>query len=136
MAGRKAGSLPRLVAPHQPFLDIAGHPPPRWAPGASRRCASRATSSETEDQRNWSDASFKTYSTPLAIPFPAEVAPGPDRAVGHAEPGRTPRVEDDDGRHRSASHPTADDTVTIVVDPAAEAQVPRLGLGLRADAPP
>jgi len=26
---------------------------------------------ETEDQRNWTDASFKTYSTPLSIPYPA-----------------------------------------------------------------
>jgi hypothetical protein len=31
---------------------------------------------ETEDQRNWTDASFKTYGTPLALPFPVEVHPG------------------------------------------------------------
>ena len=31
-----------------------------------------------EDQRNWTDASFKTYSTPLRIPYPVEVAPGQD----------------------------------------------------------
>jgi D-apionolactonase len=29
-----------------------------------------------EDQRNWTDASFKTYSTPLELPFPVEVAAG------------------------------------------------------------
>ena len=29
-----------------------------------------------EDQRNWSDASFKTYSRPLALPFPYPVAAG------------------------------------------------------------
>jgi D-apionolactonase len=28
---------------------------------------------ETEDQRNWSDASFKTFCTPLHLPFPAEL---------------------------------------------------------------
>ncbi len=28
---------------------------------------------ETEDQRNWTDASFKTYCTPLALPFPVEI---------------------------------------------------------------
>jgi hypothetical protein len=27
---------------------------------------------EAEDQRNWTDASYKTYSTPLALPFPVE----------------------------------------------------------------
>lgn len=31
---------------------------------------------EMEDQRNWIDASFKTYCTPLALPFPVEVAAG------------------------------------------------------------
>lgn len=29
---------------------------------------------EMEDQRNWSDASFKTYSRPLALPFPYPLA--------------------------------------------------------------
>lgn len=28
---------------------------------------------ETEDQRNWTDASFKTYSTPLSVPYPDTV---------------------------------------------------------------
>jgi D-apionolactonase len=31
---------------------------------------------ETEDQRNWSDASFKTYCTPLERPFPVSYAIG------------------------------------------------------------
>jgi len=31
---------------------------------------------EMEDQRNWTDASFKTYCTPLALPFPVEVTAG------------------------------------------------------------
>jgi D-apionolactonase len=31
---------------------------------------------EMEDQRNWSDASFKTYSTPLQHPWPRLVEPG------------------------------------------------------------
>jgi hypothetical protein len=31
---------------------------------------------ETEDQRNWIDASFKTYSTPLRVPFPMLVERG------------------------------------------------------------
>ncbi len=31
---------------------------------------------ETEDQRNWSDGSFKTYGTPLRLPFPAKVQKG------------------------------------------------------------
>jgi hypothetical protein len=31
---------------------------------------------EMEDQRNWSDASFKIYSTPLALAYPAEIRAG------------------------------------------------------------
>jgi D-apionolactonase len=31
---------------------------------------------ETEDQRNWTDASFKTFCTPLRLPFPVEVKAG------------------------------------------------------------
>ena len=31
---------------------------------------------ETEDQRNWSDATFKTYCTPLSKPFPVDVRMG------------------------------------------------------------
>ncbi|MEP7322070.1 MAG: hypothetical protein ABI761_09125, partial [Saprospiraceae bacterium] len=31
---------------------------------------------ESEDQRNWSDSSYKTYSTPVGIPFPVIVDPG------------------------------------------------------------
>lgn len=31
---------------------------------------------ETEDQRNWTDASFKTYSRPIRFPFPFEIRQG------------------------------------------------------------
>ncbi len=31
---------------------------------------------ETEDQRNWTDASYKTYSTPLSVPYPALIEKG------------------------------------------------------------
>ena len=30
---------------------------------------------EVEDQRNWTDASYKTYGTPLRLPYPVEVTP-------------------------------------------------------------
>ena len=31
---------------------------------------------EAEDQRNWTDGSFKTYSTPLASGYPLHARPG------------------------------------------------------------
>ncbi len=33
---------------------------------------------ETEDHRNWTDASFKTYCTPLEVPFPVLIKEGTD----------------------------------------------------------
>jgi hypothetical protein len=73
--GRKGGAFPRFVWPHQPFKDIRI----LWHTAAPRlvvRFAFEGDVFEMEDQRNWTDASFKTYSTPLAIPFPVEVPRG------------------------------------------------------------
>ena len=39
-------------------------------------CGFRGDVFETEDQRNWSDASFKTYSTPLDLPRPVVLEAG------------------------------------------------------------
>ncbi|ROQ39664.1 hypothetical protein EDF46_1296 [Frondihabitans sp. PhB188] len=63
-------AFPVDVAPHQPARDIAGL---RFAGGELRF---EGDVFEMEDQRNWTDASFKTYSTPLSLPFPVRVAAG------------------------------------------------------------
>lgn len=67
--------FPRLVSPHQPMRDIRAltHELP-----AGGRVEIRFAGEvfEMEDQRNWTDASFKTYGTPLDLPFPVEVARG------------------------------------------------------------
>lgn len=69
------GVFPATVSPHQPFLDVR-----------RMRCSGRDGSTavlsfegdvfETEDQRNWSDNTYKTYSTPLSIPAPVWIGPG------------------------------------------------------------
>ncbi len=73
--GRVETEFPRLVAPHQPFFDVRAlsH---EVAPGVEVEVRMDGDTFETEDQRNWSDASFKTYCTPLARPYPAEIAKG------------------------------------------------------------
>ncbi len=72
------GTWPEAVSPHQPFLDVRGF---RWErEGIHADLSLEGDVFETEDQRNWTDASFKTYGTPLAEPFPVEVRPG-DRVV-------------------------------------------------------
>ncbi|GAA4448211.1 hypothetical protein GCM10023189_05750 [Nibrella saemangeumensis] len=64
--------FPNSIAPHQPFLDIRAL---QWRmeKGYSVRVDFDGDVFETEDQRNWTDGSFKTYGTPLHLPFPAEV---------------------------------------------------------------
>ena len=69
------GAFPDLVAPHQPFHDVASLAY-RTCGGVDVALAFEGAEFETEDQRNWTDASFKTYSRPLALPFPYRIPPG------------------------------------------------------------
>jgi hypothetical protein len=68
-------SFPRYVWPHQPFKSVRAitH---EVAPGLRAAVRFDGDAFEMEDQRNWTDASFKTYSTPLDIPFPVELPKG------------------------------------------------------------
>jgi hypothetical protein len=67
--------FPEDIAPHQPFKAVRSiaH---EVTPGVVAEVRFQGDVFETEDQRNWTDASFKTYSTPLELPFPAEVKEG------------------------------------------------------------
>lgn len=61
-------ALPVGISPHQPVQDIATL---RWHDaGLAIAIAFDGDVFEMEDQRNWTDASFKVYSRPLALPFP------------------------------------------------------------------
>jgi hypothetical protein len=67
-------SFPLAISPHQPVFDIAQL---SWLDSGSEvSVAFEGDVFEMEDQRNWSDASYKTYSRPLAIPFPYGIAAG------------------------------------------------------------
>ncbi len=81
---------------------------------------------EMEDQRNWTDASYKTFGTPLRLPFPVEVKQGARvrqtitlRLVGVPRPTH--------GRTRNAA--------TLISLTGRFGPVPAIGLGLPADAP-
>jgi D-apionolactonase len=71
----QASLFPRFVAPHQPFRNIRAirH---EVEPGITAEVRFTGDVFEMEDQRNWTDASFKTYSTPLSLPFPARIEAG------------------------------------------------------------
>lgn len=65
----EATKLPELIDPWQPFKDIRAitH---QVRPGVTAECRMEGDTFEMEDQRNWSDASYKTYVRPLALPWP------------------------------------------------------------------
>ncbi len=67
-------AFPERISPHQPVVDIAAL---SWTtPVHGIRLGFSGDVFEMEDQRNWTDASFKTYSRPLALPFPYRLAAG------------------------------------------------------------
>lgn len=66
--------FPDEISPNQVFRDIKSM---KWvADRAHCRIEFEGDVFETEDQRNWTDASFKTYSTPLSVPYPALIEKG------------------------------------------------------------
>src|SRR4029079_6821346 len=68
-------TFPRFIAPQNPFLDLRAlaH---EVRPGLWAELRFDGALFETEDQRNWIDASYKTFCTPLRLPFPVEVRAG------------------------------------------------------------
>ena len=66
--------FPDLVSPHQPFFDITAL---EYTTAAGHRLRLRFEGEifEIEDQRNWTDASYKTYCRPLRLPYPYRIGP-------------------------------------------------------------
>jgi hypothetical protein len=81
----EATRFPHYIAP-QAFIDGRIHPVYPFAelramahevqPGMWADLRFEGETFEMEDQRNWTDASFKTYGTPLRLPFPVQVEQG------------------------------------------------------------
>jgi hypothetical protein len=75
-------AFPDIIDPVQPMMNLRAitH---SFAPGASVTCRMEGDTYEMEDQRNWTDASYKTYVRPLALPWPYQLAAGStvDQAV-------------------------------------------------------
>ena len=67
--------FPDAISPNQPCLNLSGisH---KLQSGQVVSVKFEGEIFETEDHRNWSDASYKTYCTPISLPFPAQVTPG------------------------------------------------------------
>lgn len=97
---RSRSRFPVDVSPHQPWSAITGLSVD-VAEARRLHIALEGDVFETEDQRNWSDASFKTYSRPLALPYPyrLEAGDGVRQAVDLRVTGERPAesVASEDG---------------------------------------
>ncbi len=116
--------IPELIAPDQPFKEVRAitHQP---QPGLSVEVRLEGDTFETEDQRNWTDASYKTYCTPLEIPFPVEIKAG-------TRIGQTITVTITDERKQvDQSHVSSrSESVEITVEKdSARQSLPEIGLG-------
>ena len=116
----EASHFPVLIDPWQPFTDISAltH---RQA-GLAVECRLEGDGFEMEDQRNWSDASYKTYVRPLARPWPYVVPAGTRerQSVSLRFRGKPPAAGRDDG------------PVEIAIGEAAGA-MPRIGMAVTPD---
>ncbi|MFP7834329.1 hypothetical protein [Marisediminicola sp. LYQ134] len=118
-------SFPDRISPHQPAVDIVGL---GWHTGGLE-CSLRFDGEifEMEDQRNWTDASFKTYGTPLAEPFPVTVSRG---EVIAQTVTLTARITAVDGIQQDAAPHRHEERGAHAVDIAEAARrVPHLVLG-------
>jgi hypothetical protein len=113
-----------LIHPVYPFAEMRAlaH---EVTPGLWAEVSFEGEIFETEDQRNWTDASFKTYGTPLRLPFPVQVQPG-DRvrqAITLRLQGTLPA-----STVAAASRAVAGPTITVT--PAPPRPLPAIGLGM------
>lgn len=116
--------FPVDISPNQVFLNVKGM---TWTvDGMTCRLKLEGDVFETEDQRNWTDASFKTYSTPLSLPFPAEIEKGTI-----LQQKVTLQVETLPEEITKTSQP-----VTVTLFPQETMKFPALGIARATDRPP
>jgi len=117
----EVGRFPQYIAPHQPFMDIRAIAY-QVIPGVWAEVRFAGDVFEMEDQRNWSDASYKTYCTPLALPFPVEVKAGTEISQSVTLTLK--------GEVLKAQARTTDTGIDFSVGPSPTGPLPRIGLGL------
>ena len=107
--------FPERIEPWQPFTDITALIHRQG--GVTVSCRLDGDTFEMEDQRNWSDASYKTYVRPLAKPWPYRMPAG---AIDH----QSVRLEI---AGDVLERPAEQDGVAIAIGEAID-PMPRIGL--------
>ena len=123
----EASTFPALVDPLQPFLNVRSltH---QVLPGLKASVRMEGDTFEMEDHRNWTDASFKTYVRPLALPWPYLLKAGETvrqrvtLTLSGAAPGTAKAAE--------ASSPG---TITVTLGQTTGDRLPMVGLGVPAE---
>ena len=126
---RTTDAFPYHIAPHQPFVELRAiaH---EAMPGTWVELRFAGDIFEMEDQRNWTDASYKTYCTPLRLPSPAPIAAGETVAQSVT----LTLAQGQRGTGNPAPAHGATTTVTIGDTPIGP--LPRLGLGVASHGQP
>lgn len=116
--------FPEKVNPVQPFLLIRQltH---EALPGLKATVRMEGDAWEMEDHRNWTDASFKTYVRPLALPWPYTLKAGEkvEQSVSLTLSGALPASTKDGGG----------DGIAVKVGGVARGVMPQIGLGVPAE---
>ena len=85
---------------------------------------------EMEDQRNWTDASYKTYGTPLSEPFPVEVPAGTKIAQ------RITLTLTTQGESRTDELDATSQQLTLEISSTDTRPLPQIGLGVASHGEP
>jgi D-apionolactonase len=126
---RETSQFPRYIAPYNPFLDVIGM---RHAAAAQTQVTLQFDGDifETEDQRNWIDASFKTFCTPLSQPFPVEIQ------AGERVSQRITLELQGTAEIRAPLSVSTSETVELSIDKLPIGPLPKIGFVLPTEAPP
>jgi D-apionolactonase len=113
--------FPDLIDPLQSFLNISAmaHEP---LPGIKATCRMTGGGWETEDHRNWLDASFKTYFRALSLPWPYTVPAG-QKIEQTISLGFSPSIA-------KLKPAPSDTTVTVSIGDRSSMTMPEVGLAV------
>lgn len=118
-------NFPLKISPHQPFTDIISM---RWvSEGNALKLDFYGDIFETEDQRNWTDASYKTYSTPLSLRFPVEVEKG--SAISQRIEFKAEADVEDQAKAKLKAEKKSNSPILITVYADKRTRFPAIGVG-------
>lgn len=118
-SSQEEGQFPVHISPHQPFVDIVTI---EWLATDTSWASLKMEGDifEMEDQRNWTDASYKTYCTPLSKPFPLTLKTG-DRVYQKLTLSLIGEPD--------ISEKASQESLSIIIHPEQVVPLPSIGIG-------